>query len=517
MSEDRNHISLRSDYVREILPSYFVTEYPTLIKFLDYYYDELNSDNKFGKEIKDLIDIRDIGSTELKYLDSLFGEIGLGLSKDFVTNPREILKNLAKFFRVKGSLYSIEGFFRGIFDTYAEVEYPKDKIFSLGDPDAVLGGKGTKTMQDGELYQVLSILVKTSLPLNDWEQLYKKFVHPVGFYLYCEAQLVSKSKQRSRGIVSDTTPLNLRTEQDSDIVTRVSFDNRIISKTDIGNIDIITWDGPKNYQTCNSGTRIYNSLNVFQYVDSNWFVSDSTGAPLEGGGYSSRGSVDAGLYDPKNINIAALNINQTLETEDSLYNNQLLTQLEGGTDSPNYSIFEAAPAILHTTNLVLSSPTIATETYNIPQLLNKTLEQITRGDSKTYISRIYMSGNFSSNSLCIGLPGQGDSAGNLFMLNDAATYNDFTTSTTAPVLRIDNILDSVGNLEVLHKLDQAGTGAFKLNFAHKFNNIYEWIKYDSNAVFDINSFNYGDNQNMRSVTIQEVKRKKISYLNGVII
>lgn len=517
MSEDRNHISLRSDYVREILPSYFVTEYPTLIKFLDYYYDELNSDNKFGKEIKDLIDIRDIGSTELKYLDSLFGEIGLGLSKDFVTNPREILKNLAKFFRVKGSLYSIEGFFRGIFDTYAEVEYPKDKIFSLGDPDAVLGGKGTKTMQDGELYQVLSILVKTSLPLNDWEQLYKKFVHPVGFYLYCEAQLVSKSKQRSRGIVSDTTPLNLRTEQDSDIVTRVSFDNRIISKTDIGSSDIIIVDAPQEYMTCDSDIRIYNALNVFQYVDSNWYLADSTGRAIEGGGIDVRSSVNAGLYNPKFINIAALNINQTLKTEDSLYNNQLLTQLEGGTDSPNYSIFEAAPAILHTTNLVLSSPTIATETYNIPQLLNKTLEQITRGDSKTYISRVYMSGDFTSNSLCIGLPGQGDSDGNLFMLNDGVLYTDFTTSTTAPVLRIDNILDSVGNLEVLHKLDQAGTGAFKLNFAHKFNNIYEWIKYDSNAVFNINSFNYGDNQNVRSITIQQVMRKKISYLNGVII
>lgn len=517
MSEDRTHISLRPDHVREILPSYFVTEYPTLVKFLEYYYDELNSDNKFGKEIKDLIDIRDIGSTELKYLDSLFSEIGLGLSKDFVTNPREILKNLAKFFRVKGSTYSIEGFFRGIFNTYVEVEYPKDKIFTLGDTNAILGPKSTKVIQDGELYQVLSILVKTSLPLNDWEQLYRKFVHPVGFYLYCEAQLLSKSKQHSRGIVSDTTPLNLRTEQDSDIVARVSFDNRIISKTDIGNTDIITWDGPENYLTCNSGTRIYNSQNIFQYVDSHWFVSDSTGAPIEGEGYSSRGSVDAGIYSPKHINIAALNINQTLKTEDFSYNTQLLTQLEGGTDNPNYSIFEAAPAVLHTTNLVLSDSSISTETYNIPQLLNKTLEQITRGDSKTYISRVYMSGDFSSNSLCIGLPGQGDSAGNLFMLNDGAVYNDFTTSTTAPVLRIDNILDSIGNLEVLHKLDQAGTGAFKLNFAHKFNNIYEWIKYDSNAVFDINSFNYGDNQNVRSITIKEVMRKKISYLNGVII
>lgn len=516
MSEDRNHISLKADYVREVLPSYFVSEYPTLITFLEHYYDALDSDGEFGKEIKDLIDIRDIGSTELKYLDSLFEEIGLGLSKDFVTNPREILKNLAKFFRVKGSLYSLEGFFRGIFDTYGEIEYPKDKIFVLGEPESILGPNSTRLIQDGKLYQVLSHLVKTTLPLNDWEQLYRKFVHPVGFYLYCEAQLVGVSRQHSRGIVSDTTPLNVRTEQDSDMIPRINFDNRIISKTDIGNLDIIKFDGPESYPTCDGGTRIANTQNIFQYVDSQWFVSDSTGAPIEGGGYDVRNSIDAGLYNPNFINVAALNIAQTIETENEKYTDTL-TQLEGGTDSGNVSIYEASPAILHTTGPVSTSSILATATYNIPQLLNRTLEQITRGDSKTYMTRVYMSGDFSTSDLCIGLQNQGDSEGNLFKLEENANYSDYTTSTTAPVLRIDNLLDSTGELIVLHKTT-AGTGYnFKLTFANKFNNIYEWIKYDSNAVFDINSFNYGDNQTMKSVTIQEVKRKQISYLKDAII
>ena len=97
MSEDRNNLSLRADYVRDILPEYFTADYPNLIQFLETYYDALDSDGNFGNTIKDLYEIRDIGKTDLKYLDNLFGEIGLSLSSEFVSNPREILKNLAKF------------------------------------------------------------------------------------------------------------------------------------------------------------------------------------------------------------------------------------------------------------------------------------------------------------------------------------------------------------------------------------------------------------------------------------
>ena len=53
MSEDRNHTSLRADYVRDILPEYFTADYPNLIQFLETYYDALESDGNFGKTIKD--------------------------------------------------------------------------------------------------------------------------------------------------------------------------------------------------------------------------------------------------------------------------------------------------------------------------------------------------------------------------------------------------------------------------------------------------------------------------------
>ena len=45
------------------------------------------------------------------------------------------------------------------------------------------------------------------------------------------------------------------------------------------------------------------------------------------------------------------------------------------------------------------------------------------------------------------------------------------------------------------------------------------VKYSkySTLNFDINSFNYGDNQSMRNVTIQELRNKNMLYLKDAII
>ena len=516
MSEDRNHTSLRADYVRDILPEYFVADYPNLIQFLETYYDALDSDGNFGGTIKDLYEIRDIGKTDLKYLDNLFGEIGLSLSSQFVSNPREILKNLAKFFRVKGSLYSAEGFFRGFFDTSAEVEYPKDKIFTLDDPLSILGSKSSKKIQDGRLHQVLSHLIKTTVPLKDWEQLYKKFVHPAGFYLHGEAQLYTNPKYKPVGVLSDATPLNLRVETDS-ALPKLAVDTRIISKTDMGNSDILIMDGHKEY-VCGSNTRRFQYANILDYADSEgWFVEDSYGRALEGPGLSVKNSVDAGLYSNKEINIAAIDLSPTLKSEDSNYQPGL-SEVPG----EPYTIFEAAPAKIKTLDAITGITTSSTLIQiDVPLQLNKTLEQITRGDSKTYISRIYLNGDYSSTKLDIALPGLGDSfGGDHFCIggdSDAANHSSYVVSASAPVLRVDNILDSYGMLDVNIKKTGSGTIEAKFNLSHKFNSIYEWIKYDSNAVFDINSFNYGDNQSMRNVTIQELRNKNMLYLKDAII
>lgn len=185
---------LEINSIKEVLPEYFASEYPTLVSFLEAYYEFMNQEDEFNEVVNDLKNIRDISTTDLRYLDNMLEEIGLGVSQDFFENPREIVKNFARYFRVKGSVYSLEGFFRAFFNTEAELSYPKDYIFTVGDPDSKLGVDGTKVLQNGKSLQVLSILLSTDVSLAKWGTAYKKYVHPAGVYLYHNMRIDNKKE-----------------------------------------------------------------------------------------------------------------------------------------------------------------------------------------------------------------------------------------------------------------------------------------------------------------------------------
>jgi hypothetical protein len=181
---NRRDINLTQSKVREVLPSYYLSEYPDLIKFLEYYYDWLDSDSVHGFDniIQNLYKLRDLRSTELSFLNQVFYEIGQGLiSADYFVDPQLVGGLLANFYRIKGSLYSAEGFFRAFYGEQPEIIYPKNSLFIVG--QSQIGPESLKIIQNGALYQVLSILVRSSVPISKWRDLYKAFVHPAGFYL----------------------------------------------------------------------------------------------------------------------------------------------------------------------------------------------------------------------------------------------------------------------------------------------------------------------------------------------
>ena len=49
--------------------------------------------------------------------------------------------------------------------------------------ESKLGPDSLKYIQNDERYQIHSILIKSGVPISRWETLYKKFVHPAGWYL----------------------------------------------------------------------------------------------------------------------------------------------------------------------------------------------------------------------------------------------------------------------------------------------------------------------------------------------
>lgn len=170
--------------VREVLPEYYTSEYPNLVKFLEYYYDFMENDtsHNFDDVLHTLYQVRDIRATDLTLLNEIFKEIGQGLvSADYFTDPRQVAGLLANFYKIKGSLYSAEGFFRSFYREQPEIVYPKNNLFIVG--DSKVGPESLKYIQNGALYQVLSVLVRSGVPISKWRDLYKAFVHPAGFYL----------------------------------------------------------------------------------------------------------------------------------------------------------------------------------------------------------------------------------------------------------------------------------------------------------------------------------------------
>ena len=183
---DRRNIRFHQPGVEEILPSYFRTEYPNLITFLEKYYEFLDSDGNIGDIINHLGQSQDPDAVDEQYLDYLFSELSPNLRSEIFEDPREVLKNLADFFRTKGTLYSAKAFFRAIYGEEVEITYPKDRLLTVGVSN--IGPEGD-IIQNGALYQILSVLVRSGISINTWGDLYKKNVHPAGFYLGSEVAI----------------------------------------------------------------------------------------------------------------------------------------------------------------------------------------------------------------------------------------------------------------------------------------------------------------------------------------
>ena len=176
---NRTNLNLRSYSIKEVLPQYYAAAYPNLITFLEGYYDYIDSDGTIDA-LQDLYSLYDLESTDLKYIEQIFASIADGANSTYFGEPREVLRNFANFYRVKGTKYSAEGFFRAFYGLDVEIEYPKNNLFIVS--ESQIGTESLRFIQDGALYQIFSVLIKSSIPLSTWRELYKKFVHPAGFY-----------------------------------------------------------------------------------------------------------------------------------------------------------------------------------------------------------------------------------------------------------------------------------------------------------------------------------------------
>jgi hypothetical protein len=194
MSDLRIDPKFHQSKVSQVLPPFFQEEYPLFVSFLETYYD-FEKEESVDHIIKNLIDIRNISTTDLEYLDLLLGEISDGLDTDSFdqnvnADPRFMTRLLSRFYRSKGTQLSAEQFFKAFYGVDIEVTYPKKNIFKLNDKPngSLIGPSSLKYIQDDRRYQIFSVLLKTPLSFSDYEAMYKKMVHPAGFYLAGETE-----------------------------------------------------------------------------------------------------------------------------------------------------------------------------------------------------------------------------------------------------------------------------------------------------------------------------------------
>ena len=175
--------------VRDALPEFFTQDFPKLVTFLEKYYDYLDSDDvsSFDNQLRQIYQTRDTQEVPSKLLSTLISEIAAGNTGDNFIDPNFYAQRIHELHRTKGSRFSIEEFFRAFYQQNVEVEYPKNDIFTVGHdsagPLSRIGAESNKFIRNNALYQIYSILIKSPLAQTTWIELYKKFVHPAGFYI----------------------------------------------------------------------------------------------------------------------------------------------------------------------------------------------------------------------------------------------------------------------------------------------------------------------------------------------
>ena len=121
------------------------------------------------------------------------------------------------------------------FNEDVEVSYPKQNIFYLNDKpgNSLIGPESVKFITDNRRYQIFSILLKTGLSSVDYDSLYKKFVHPAGFYL--AADVATKGVGTFDTVGEGTDPLEtpyLFLETEAHASTTPQYDLMTMRETD---------------------------------------------------------------------------------------------------------------------------------------------------------------------------------------------------------------------------------------------------------------------------------------------
>lgn len=207
--DNRRNIRYTDNHsVVDVLPQHFVEQYPKLVALLQYYYEHEDSEDSPARLIHDIIINKDITAVDQSLLSYIEDELLLGQSYfEGFQNKRAAAQYSNTLYRSKGTLYSIQQFFRTFFGTTPDVRYTKEDRIIVG--ESLIGYESQRYITDDKLYQTYAIQIKADIPISEWRDAYKLFVHPAGMYIGGEVQLVGSTSLALDAMPDYVKPLNL--------------------------------------------------------------------------------------------------------------------------------------------------------------------------------------------------------------------------------------------------------------------------------------------------------------------
>tara|TARA_B100000575_G_scaffold228551_1_gene189393 strand:- start:39 stop:3482 length:3444 start_codon:yes stop_codon:yes gene_type:complete len=143
----------------------------------------------------------DIDTNDEGYLELMQKEIAATIPRGVTVDKRTLYKQIIDFYRLRGTTDSIEIFFKILFNDFAEIEFPFDKVLipssgnwdinpSLSRGGQYLDNKGFLSdsikIHDSLKFQKFSYLIKTGKNISDWDLSFDRLVHPAGFIYFAE-------------------------------------------------------------------------------------------------------------------------------------------------------------------------------------------------------------------------------------------------------------------------------------------------------------------------------------------
>lgn len=124
-----------SDLIAKKIPEFIQNDHPRFIKFMEAYYEWMESSNNPYYMSIASGDFYDINKTpdlflnhfRKQYLNDFPENLATNLDGDTV-NLRSLIKNVRQFYNAKGSEKSFKFFFRLLYDTFVDIYYPKHDL-----------------------------------------------------------------------------------------------------------------------------------------------------------------------------------------------------------------------------------------------------------------------------------------------------------------------------------------------------------------------------------------------------